>query len=245
MKTTSVARVFPGLLVGAVAGAAGTTTLNVITYLDIAVRGRSTSTTPERTVEAMARLLHLTVPGSGDVLANRISGIGALTGYAAGIGMGLILGLAYALGWRPRLLVGSLVAMALALVGTNGPMTVLGVTDPRTWGVVGWISDLIPHFGYGLVTALVLHSGPRAEWGEGAQRPVYRIRIEGEPDISCDMTASLVDPKASGSVKESGAGATVSTAMRVVNAIPYVVEAKPGMLSALDLPLTLPRNVLR
>ena len=36
-------------------------------------------------------------------------------------------------------------------------MTVLGVTDPRTWGIVGWISDLIPHFGYGVVTALVLH----------------------------------------------------------------------------------------
>jgi hypothetical protein len=83
------------------------------------------------------------------------------------------------------------------------------------------------------------------QWGEGAQRPVYRIRIEGEPDISCDMTASLVDPKASGSVMESGAGAMVATAMRVVNAIPYVVEAKPGLLSALDLPLTLPRNVLR
>jgi hypothetical protein len=41
------------------------------------------------------------------------------------------------------------------------------------------------------------------------------------------------------------AGAMVSTAMRVVNAIPYVVEAKPGLLSALDLPLTLPRHVLR
>jgi len=83
------------------------------------------------------------------------------------------------------------------------------------------------------------------EWGQGAQQPVYRIRIEGEPDISCDMTASVVDPKASGSVMESGAGAMVSTTMRVVNAIPYVVEAKPGLLNALDLPLTLPRNVLR
>jgi hypothetical protein len=150
-------RLWPALLIGAVAGAAGTTTLNVITYLDIAVRGRSTSSTPERTVEAMARLLHLTVPGSGDVLANRISGLGALTGYAAGIGMGLILGLAYALGSRPGLLVATLVATVLALVGTNGPMTVLGVTDPRTWGLAGWISDLVPHFGYGVVTALVLH----------------------------------------------------------------------------------------
>ncbi|WP_245604687.1 hypothetical protein [Mycobacterium genavense] len=120
-------RLWPGVL----CGAAGTTTLNVITYLDIAVRGRATSSTPERTVEAMARLFGLTVPGSGDVLANRISGLGALTGYAAGIGMGVILGVAYALGWRP----GLLVASAIALIGTNGPMTVLGVTDPLTWSL--------------------------------------------------------------------------------------------------------------
>ena len=157
MKSTPMARVWSGLLRGAAAGAAGTSALNVISYLDIVVRGRPTSTTPERTVEAMARLFGLTVPGTGDVLANRISGLGALTGYAAGIGIGMILGLAYALGWRPGLLVASLVATAIALIGTNGPMTVLGVTDPRTWGIVGWISDLIPHFGYGVVTALVLH----------------------------------------------------------------------------------------
>jgi hypothetical protein len=156
-RTSTVSRLRPGLVTGALAGAAGTTTLNVITYLDIAIRGRSTSTTPERTVEAMADLFGLSVPGSGDVLANRISGLGALTGYAAGIGMGLILGLAYALGWRPGLVVGTLVATVLALVGTNGPMTVLGVTNPLTWGLVGWISDLVPHLGYGLVTALVLH----------------------------------------------------------------------------------------
>jgi hypothetical protein len=156
LKTTRISRLWAGLLSGAAAGAAGTTALNVITYLDIAVRGRPTSTTPERTVEAMARLFGVQVPGTADILANRLLGLGALTGYAAGIGMGVILGLAYALGWRPQLLVATLVATAIALIGTNGPMTVLGVTDPRTWGIVGWISDLIPHFGYGLVTALVL-----------------------------------------------------------------------------------------
>jgi hypothetical protein len=157
MKTTRISGLWPGLLSGAAAGAAGTSALNVITYLDIAVRGRPTSSTPERTVEAMARLFGLTVPGTGDILANRLLGLGALTGYAAGIGMGLILGLVWALGWRPGILLATLVATALALIGTNGPMTVLGVTDPRTWGLVGWISDVIPHFGYGVVTALVLH----------------------------------------------------------------------------------------
>jgi len=34
-----------------------------------------------------------------------------------------------------------------------------------------------------------------------------------------------------------------STAMRVVNAIPYVVDAAPGLLSSLDIPTTLPRHV--
>jgi hypothetical protein len=29
--------------------------------------------------------------------------------------------------------------------------------------------------------------------------------------------------------------------MRVVNAIPFVVDAPPGLLSALDIPMTLPQ----
>lgn len=38
----------------------------------------------------------------------------------------------------------------------------------------------------------------------------------------------------------AGRAAMASTAMRVVNAIPYVVEAPPGLLSSLDIPTTLP-----
>ena len=34
----------------------------------------------------------------------------------------------------------------------------------------------------------------------------------------------------------------VATAMRVVNAVPYVVAAQPGLLSSVDLPLTIPRG---
>jgi 2,4-diaminopentanoate dehydrogenase len=33
-----------------------------------------------------------------------------------------------------------------------------------------------------------------------------------------------------------------STAMRVVNAIPYVIAAPAGLLSLLDIPMTLPRH---
>jgi hypothetical protein len=34
----------------------------------------------------------------------------------------------------------------------------------------------------------------------------------------------------------------LATAMRIVNAIPFVVDAPPGLVSSLDLPLTTPRN---
>jgi hypothetical protein len=40
----------------------------------------------------------------------------------------------------------------------------------------------------------------------------------------------------------AGRGAMTGTAMRVVNAVSYVVEAPPGLLSSLDLPMTLPRK---
>ena len=36
-----------GFLTGAIAGTAGTTALNATTYLDMAVRGRGTSSAPE------------------------------------------------------------------------------------------------------------------------------------------------------------------------------------------------------
>lgn len=66
----------------------------------------------------------------------------------------------------------------------------------------------------------------------------YRVDIEGDPDIHCAMT--LGDPEGHG----AGSGAMAATAMRVVNAVPYVVEAAPGLLSSLDLPMTLPRYAI-
>jgi len=125
------------------------------------------------------------------------------------------------------------VAFGTAEAGTCGALRTqaIAVIDGREAITIEHVNRLAPDLGL--------------EWAEEMTKPVYRIRIEGEPDIACDMTASLREPKASGSPMDSGAGAMVSTAMRVVNAIPYVVGAKAGLLSALDLPLTLPRHVLR
>lgn len=142
------------LLRGAAAGAAGTTALNAVTYLDMGIRGRPSSSTPERTVERVSGLAHVRVPGTGEQRANRLTGLGALSGIATGIGVGMAYGGARALGWRPSVLAGSIALGAGALLGSNGPMTLLGITDPRQWSAADWVSDLVPHAAYGAVAAL-------------------------------------------------------------------------------------------
>lgn len=77
-----------GVLIGAAAGAAGTTALNAVTYLDMVARGRPTSSTPEATVEKLADKAHVPVPGEGDARQNRVAGLGPLTGLVAGVGWG-------------------------------------------------------------------------------------------------------------------------------------------------------------
>jgi hypothetical protein len=142
---------------GAAAGAAATTALDAVTYLDMAVRGRPESSTPERTVEKLAKTAHLSIPGEGQTRANRVQALGALTGLVAGIGVGGLLGLARASGFRA----GTLLTTLTVLVATNGPMTVLGITDPRTWSATDWISDLVPHLAYSAVVTTMMDAFDR------------------------------------------------------------------------------------
>src|SRR4051795_5032610 len=139
------------MLRGAAAGAAASTALNAVTYLDMAIRGRGTSSTPEDTVEKMADKAHVAIPGDEETRENRKQGLGPLMGLVAGVGVGVLTGLARASGYRSARPVGITLTTVGILVAANGPMTVLGVTDPRTWSATDWISDLIPHFVYGVV----------------------------------------------------------------------------------------------
>ena len=136
---------------GAAAGAAGTTALNAVTYLDMAGRGRGSSSTPEDTVEKMAEKAHVSIPGDGDTRQNRVQGLGPLIGLVAGVGVGVLGGLARASGYLSAKPVGIALTTTGVMLAANGPMTVLGVTDPRTWAAKDWISDIVPHFVYGVV----------------------------------------------------------------------------------------------
>jgi 2,4-diaminopentanoate dehydrogenase len=123
------------------------------------------------------------------------------------------------------------VAMGTVEAGTCGAlrMQAIGVVDGRE-------AIVIEH-----VTRLAADVAP--DWPQGQGDLSYRVLITGQPDIDCTLTPTLRDRRKAGiEGMTSGAGAMVATAMRVVNAVPYIVDAAPGLLSSLDLPVTIPRN---
>src|SRR5450755_1803758 len=80
------------LMQGAAAGAAGTTALNAVTYADMAMRARPSSSTPEQVVEELAKRSGHPVPGSGAERQNRLQGLGALSGLMTGVLVGALAG---------------------------------------------------------------------------------------------------------------------------------------------------------
>ncbi|MEV2242298.1 hypothetical protein [Micromonospora sp. NPDC049891] len=136
---------------GLIAGAVGTTALNIVTYLDMTARARPASQTPEQSAGKLAGAAHVPL-GSPEQAGNRRSGLGALLGY--GLGAAATVGFALlARGRRQPVL------RAAALLGgglmtlSDGSLTLLGITDPRTWRRVDWIADLVPHLTFGLTAA--------------------------------------------------------------------------------------------
>jgi hypothetical protein len=121
------------ILKGAMAGAAGTTVLNAVGYGDMALRGRPASSTPEQVVEQLARRSGLTIPGTGQACQSRLEGLGALTGMAAGVGVGAVAGLVPRAVRRLGPLAGPAAIGAAAMLATDLTIAVLGVSDPRTW----------------------------------------------------------------------------------------------------------------
>ncbi len=142
-----------GLLAGAAAGAVGTTALNAVTYLDMAIRGRAASSAPEDAVQTITGKLGVEVPGNQDSRQNRVSALGALLGIATGVGVGAVFGAVRAAGWRPSLGRSAALVGLAAMSGSDTPMVLLGISDVRDWSAADWLADLLPHLAYGLATA--------------------------------------------------------------------------------------------
>lgn len=146
------------LMGGAIAGAVGTTALNATTYLDMAVRARPASSTPQKVVERGASVLGLSLPSDQDKRQARESGLGSLLGAVAGVSAGVVLG-AMRAGGHPRGRGATLTtAWVLAMLAGNGPMTALGVTDPRSWRPTDWVADIVPHLSYAVAATTTIEA---------------------------------------------------------------------------------------
>jgi hypothetical protein len=74
-------------------------------------------------------------------------------------------------------------------------------------------------------------------YGLASGRGLYRVEIEGSPSMRCEFEMA--------EDHDHDLGARVAGASRMVNAIPAVCAAAPGLLSALDLPLVTGAGLVR
>ncbi|MEO6205038.1 MAG: diacylglycerol kinase [Mycobacteriales bacterium] len=82
-----------------------------------------------------------------------------------------------------------------------------------------------------------LHDDLGKTWPQPAGKGCYRVVVTGEPNYTLDLQLE-------GSDGDHNTAGLKATAMRLVNAIPAVVEAKPGLVTALDLPLITGRGLV-
>jgi hypothetical protein len=75
-------------------------------------------------------------------------------------------------------------------------------------------------------------------WPQGSGPGTYRVTIEGMPSMRCDLQIGFQSP-------DHNIDGCVATAMRLVNAIPTVCQAPPGVKTWLDLPVIAGRHALR
>jgi 4-hydroxy-tetrahydrodipicolinate reductase len=82
-----------------------------------------------------------------------------------------------------------------------------------------------------------LHDDLAPEWPRPAGHGCYRVQVSGEPNYTLDLQLL-------GSDGDHNTAGLKATAMRLVNAVPSVVEASPGLVTALDLPLIAGRGLV-
>ncbi len=75
------------------------------------------------------------------------------------------------------------------------------------------------------------------DWPTAPRDGTYRVLVEGDPSFQNEFTLGHDD-------RDATAHGMVGTTMRIVNAIPYVCAAPPGLVTAADLPPLLPKGAL-
>jgi hypothetical protein len=115
------------------------------------------------------------------------------------------------------------VASGVIEAGTAGAvrMETIGIVDGRDAIVIEHVNRMAPDVA--------------PDWPTADRDGTYRIIVDGDPSMACEL---VIGPDAE-TASDQG---MVATTMRIVNAIPSTCAAAPGLVSSLDLPLTLPRD---
>lgn len=141
---------------GLAAGAVGTSLLNAVTYLDMAVRGRPSSSLPAEDVQKLSDRAGVSLGSDDETAAARKEALGALMGFLTGFAAGGVLGavrpLTRRVPWPATAVLSGLGVMA----ATDAASAALGTTDPRSWSPGDWASDVVPHLAYGIGAVLTL-----------------------------------------------------------------------------------------
>jgi hypothetical protein len=159
---------------GVLSGAVGTALLTATTYADMALTGRPASRVPEEAVAALLRRAGRPVPDP-----NRLTALGALSGIATGLGIGIAASILRAAGVRLPAAVGAPAVAALAMAATDASTAALGVSDPRSWTAADWTSDLLPHLAYGIGVRATLDATEHRRPEDGALPSPPRRRALG------------------------------------------------------------------
>jgi 4-hydroxy-tetrahydrodipicolinate reductase len=88
------------------------------------------------------------------------------------------------------------------------------------------------------VNRITDRAAPHWPRGRIAGSDVYRVDIDGSPNINQETMLR-------GAGGDANAGGCLATGLRALNAVPAVIAAEPGMLTALDLPLIAGAGAMR
>jgi hypothetical protein len=214
---------------GLAAGAAGTTVLNAVSYLDMALRGRPASSVPGTLVDVVAGRIGRDIPGKGREKDSRREALGALAGIANGLGTGVLASAARSAGVRFSAPVGAVLTGAAAMAATDVPIAALGVSDPRTWTPADWAADAVPHLAYGAAVQAVLGAVPTGRERATPRNPARfaltvrsaLLGVAGGARSSLGYAGPALTSRDSSNVARLGAVASVGAEM--------VLDKRPGI----------------
>ncbi len=144
------------MIAGFLAGAAGEFAANVLTFGEMFIRARPASQMPTKTAARLADVagLELAQPGERpDKATNRQEAAGGLLTYLVALSTALLYAAVRRAGLRLPVPVAGLLVGAAAMAAADTTATVVGATDPKEWGVDGWLLDIASHAAYGIAVA--------------------------------------------------------------------------------------------